>query len=306
MLRHRMVRSIAVLALVVGALGGCKAAIQQRAMDTTAEIMWRGKGAMEQEGDLDLARAAIPSGIKTAESFYVANPGNRTVIRVLAAGYCGYAGFIQDDWEAAVTEKRFADAEAHAARAAKLFLRCHNYGLELLGEAWKRDIYGDAAGVEALLAKAKRSDAPALLWSAMGLGGAINMMMGDIAVVAHLGKVQAMLERVVELDEGVENGLAHVLLGSIFCGRGEALGGEPARGAAHFDRALELTDGRLLLAKVFRARFCAVAVQDRAAFHAQLVEVMQTSPDIWPEQRLANAIARHKARRYLAHEEEWF
>ena len=54
------------------------------------------------------------------------------------------------------------------------------------------------------------------------------------------------------------------------------------------------------------ARRYAVAVQDRALFHKSLVEVLETDPAIWPDQRLANEIAHRKAKRYLKREKEWF
>ena len=44
----------------------------------------------------------------------------------------------------------------------------------------------------------------------------------------------------------------------------------------------------------------------KAKFRKTLVEVLQTDPAIWPEQRLANEIAHRRARRYLKQEKEWF
>jgi hypothetical protein len=85
-----------------------------------------------------------------------------------------------------------------------------------------------------------------------------------------------------------------------------ALGGDPARAAAHFRRAAAVTRGRFLLVKVILARRYAVAVQDRALFHRALTEVLATDPAVWPAQRLANEIAHRRARRYLKQEKEWF
>ena len=69
---------------------------------------------------------------------------------------------------------------------------------------------------------------------------------------------------------------------------------------------MEITQNKFLLAKVFYARRYAVAVQDKALFRKALVEVLQTDPAVWPEQRLANEIAHRRARRYLKNEKEWF
>jgi hypothetical protein len=84
------------------------------------------------------------------------------------------------------------------------------------------------------------------------------------------------------------------------------MGGNPEQGRRHFERAIEVTGGRFLLAKVYLARDYCRTVQNRELFHKTLVEVLQTDPAIWPEERLANEIAHRRARRYLKLEKEWF
>jgi hypothetical protein len=276
------------------------------ALNTTAEIMLRAKGGMEQESDLQLARDALPGSVKTAEAFRVANPRNRDITAVVMMAFCGYAGFLQDDWEVAVAAKRFDEARRVADSAARIFLRCVNYGLVLLGPSWQEQLYGPIDGVRALLNKTDKSHVQALMWTAMGLGGAINMMQGDVRVVAHLSKVELMLQRVVDLEPTYEHGTAHMLLGAIYCGRAQALGGEPARGKQHVAAAISVRNGNYLMPRVLMARYCAVATQDRQLFHQTLLEVLRTSPAVFPEQRLANEFAHYKARRYLRQENEFF
>jgi hypothetical protein len=62
----------------------------------------------------------------------------------------------------------------------------------------------------------------------------------------------------------------------------------------------------MLLAHVFWGRFVGKSTNDRKLFHDQLVQVLQADPAIWPEQRLANEVARRRARRYLSHEKNLF
>jgi len=45
---------------------------------------------------------------------------------------------------------------------------------------------------------------------------------------------------------------------------------------------------------------------DKRALLAQLKQVLETPPSVWPEQRLANEVAHRRARRYLSHEKELF
>lgn len=298
-------RAPVIIAALV-ALSGCGKTIQKSALNTTADIMWKASMAMEQEPDLELARAATGPGIKQAEGMFIANPNNSKLRRLLARGYCGYASFVQDDWEVATTEKRFDDAEHLADRGSALFLRCVSYALMSLGDGWKQDLFGPEDAVKARLAKVGKGHATDLLWTAIGLGGAIQMMMGNMEAVAQLSKVELLLTRVIELDDGDDAAMAHAILGSVQCGRSVANGGEPDKGKANLEAATVLTGGKMLMAKVLLARHCAVNTADRELFRSALLDVLTTDPAVWPEQRLANEFARHKARRYLKHEKDFF
>jgi hypothetical protein len=111
---------------------------------------------------------------------------------------------------------------------------------------------------------------------------------------------------VLELDETFYNGGAHLALGLMAVALPPALGGQPAEGKAHFERALAITKGKFLMIQVMYASRYGVATGDEKFFHDELVEVLNTSPAIWPEERLANELAYARAKRYLAHEKELF
>jgi hypothetical protein len=60
------------------------------------------------------------------------------------------------------------------------------------------------------------------------------------------------------------------------------------------------------MGKVLYARYYATVVQDRDLYVRTLKEVLATPGSIWPEQRLANELARRRAARYLAQVDELF
>src|SRR5690606_21164729 len=92
--------------------------------------------------------------------------------------------------------------ELHAGRATKANFRCMNYALELLGGDWKQAILGDVEAVRRKAAGVGEGAArDALMWTAIGLGGAINFNRDDIALVSQVPKVRVLLERVVAIDE---------------------------------------------------------------------------------------------------------
>ncbi|HET6614029.1 MAG TPA: TRAP transporter TatT component family protein [Kofleriaceae bacterium] len=283
------------------------------ATNTTADVMVRAQPAMQQESDYDLAKAALPGTLKTIEGFHIANPENEKLVGLLAEGFCQYGtGFVQDDWEAAFLAGDTDEAAHQAEHATKMFTRCLGYALELLGSSWQKNFYGDLDGVRTMVAAAGDDQRAGMLWAGIGLGSAINLNKTNIAMVAQLPKAKLVLERVVALDDAnppsdpARHALPHIALGTMYTAVSPAMGGKPELGKKHFLRAIEITGGKFLLAKVLYARFYGVISQNEDLFHKTLVEVLQTDPAIWPDQRLANEIAHRKARRYLKYEKEWF
>src|SRR3569832_2944314 len=96
--------------------------------------------------------------------------------------------------------------------------------------------------------------------------------------LAELPKVTAMLQRVVALDDAYEHGEAQLYLGILFSQLPPALGGRPEEGKAHFDKAIEYSHGRNLLAKVEYARNYARLVFDRVLHDRLLREVLDVDP----------------------------
>jgi hypothetical protein len=275
--------------------------------DSTADVLEVAAPAFNQEADVQLARDAAPGQLKTVEGFLLASPDNEKMIKLLAQGYCEYAfGFLEDDIERMTMAGQEEAAAPTVKRATGLYLRCMNYGLKLLGDDWQQAIYGAMPAFEAKVKRAGKDDVPGMFWTALGLASAININRDDIEIVAYLPMAKLLLERVVALDEGYHMGAAHMGLGLVYTSQGAALGGNPELGKKHFERAIALTGGKFLLPKVMYAYAYGTIVQNRKFFHDQLVEVLKTSPAIWPEQRLANELAHIRARRYLSHEAEWF
>jgi hypothetical protein len=306
-----MLRGSIAAAVVISSLSGCN--IQKLTVNTTSKVLVKAQPSIKQEPDYDLAARAIPASLKTVEGFHMVDPENKRLVKMLAEGYCQYAtGFIEDEWEIAELDKRFDEAEYQSQRATKAFIRCMGYGLELLGGDWKKALSGKNADFIKKVSGAGKDDRDGLLWVGVGLAGAINQNKDDIALVAHLAKARAIFERIAELDENDNDrdptlrALPHIALASMAVALSKAMGGDPVLGQKHFQRAMEITQHKFLLAQVFYARRYAVAVQDKALFEKALVEVLQTDPAIWPEQRLANEIAHRRARRYLKNEKEWF
>jgi hypothetical protein len=302
------------------ALSGC-IDTKKIAVSTTSKILVRGQPAVKMESDWTHASRALPGSLKTVEAFHIAYPDIGRLVAVLAEGYCQYgSGFIEDEWEVAYYDKDYDLAEEISGRATKMYVRCTNYALKMLGGKWKENIFGEFDTINEMITKAGNGKRDGLMWAGMGIASTINHNKDNMGMVAQLPTAKALLMKVVELDDkhnleaGIKRATPHVALGMLYAGQSPKLGGKPEKAKEHFNRAMELSIDpndpdkrvRFLLAKVFFAKQYGVIMQDREFFHKTLIEVLQTPPNIWPEQRLANEIAHRRARRYLSMEKEWF
>ncbi|MEJ7598138.1 MAG: TRAP transporter TatT component family protein [Kofleriaceae bacterium] len=283
-------------------------------VNTTSKVLLRAQPSLQQEADYELARQAIPGALKTIEGFWIVDPENPRLIRILTEGYCQYGtAFVEDDWEVAKFKKDLEQIEYHNTRSTHIFTRCLNYALTTLGPRWRKEIFGTPEVVAKLIKDTGHGQRFPLLFAGLALGSLINHNLTRIEMLAHLSTVQLMLERVVEIDakHGAPTNkshaaLPHVALGMLHTGRAKSMGGEPEKGKASFEQALAITDQKFLLARTLMAYRVGLAMNDRKFFHDELKKVLETPPSVWPEQRLANEVAHRKARRYLSKEKELF
>jgi hypothetical protein len=262
-----------------------------------------------KESDVELARLASPAQLKTADGFLVSSPTNELLLEVCAQGYVEYAfGFLEDDLDALPDDgKHDAERATLRARATDMYDRAFGYALRLVDDApLAAALKKDAASVEAAAQRLGRGKAPGLFFAGLALASAINLNRTDLARVVDLPKAVALVKRAHELDPKFYNGGAAMTLGTVYSAQGKAVGGDPDAAKRYFDEAIAASDGKFLLTKVMMARFYAVVVQDRPLFESTLKAVVAAPPDLYPDFRLANELAKRRAARYLAHAEDLF
>ena len=116
-----------------------------------------------------------------------------------------------------------------------------------------------------------------------------------MVAVADLPFAVALVERAVELDPAYFN---HAGLTFMAVVATSAPGADLEAALPLWERAIAATERHNLLLLVNMARTYAVKRQDRELYVALLREVLEAG-DVAPEMRLQNAIARHRAERYL-------
>jgi hypothetical protein len=127
----------------------------------------------------------------------------------------------------------------------------------------------------------------------------------DWSAVGELPWVQAAMERLLELDETHDDGGVHVYLGILNSLRPPALGGKPDVAQAHFERAIELSNGTDLSAKVEYARRYGRMMFDQD-LHDRLLEEVLAAPAEAPGRTLFNVLAKRDAEELLASSADYF
>jgi hypothetical protein len=135
--------------------------------------------------------------------------------------------------------------------------------------------------------------------------GWISAHRSDWNAVADMGRVEKIIQTIVRLDPGYRQGDPYLYLGTLATLLPEALGGKPELGKQHFERAIALSEGHNLMAKVMYAQNYARLKFDRELHDALLSEVLSASPD-YPGFTLVNTYAQQQAKQLMETADAYF
>jgi hypothetical protein len=274
--------------LVFLVLGGCSNIIRSQ----TNRLAGNLQSAIADQNDPETVRQGAPAYLLFVDGLIHDDPENVKLLLTGAKLYGTYAAAFVDD----------------APRARVLTARANEYGERALCSQNPNFCpalslpYDDFVRATARLSSA---DVPALYGWAAALAGRIQAQGDDWNAIADLPKVEVAMRRVIELDERFDDGGAHLYLGVLNTLRPPALGGKPEVARRHFERAIELSGQRNLMAKVLFARYYARLVFDRE-LHDRLLRQVLAAPTDDPGRTLSNTLAQSEARRLLATSDEYF
>ncbi len=284
-------KKIVVILLVALALSSC-ATIVGKATDTFAQNL--GSAVLNSE-DPATVRDGLPAYLLLLDGLIAGQkPGDKSNAGILLAAAQlngAYAGnFTQGD---AVRAKRLSKKSLDYARAAVCLS-----DIELCS-ALDKDI-------DAFIAVVNRDSNTALLYAlASSWAGYLQSNSEDWGAIADLPKVEALLMRVVSLDEKHERGLPYVYLGVINSLRPEGLGGKPEVGRAYFEKAIAISDGKNLYAKTALAQYYARLVFNQELHDRLLNEVINANPKAIGY-TLINTLAQDQAKQLLVSGKDYF
>ncbi|MFC1558602.1 TRAP transporter TatT component family protein [candidate division KSB1 bacterium] len=274
------------------AVSGCS--INKIAINATGSIIGYGMDALLEESDVAFAEQSAPANLKLLEGLIKADPENKHLL--ISASY-GFSSFSLAFLEGKDNE-----------RAKNFYERGKRYGLRILlqNEDFKSAFSQKADVFKESLKSFNKDDVPALFWTGFSWGNWINLSLDNPDAIADLSRVETLMERVRELDETFYYGGVHLFFGTIYGSRSRMLGGDVERAGKHFDRAIEISGGKFLIAYVYKARFYARPMMEEELFKGLLQKVIDTPGDVLPEQRLVNEVAKIKAKELFKNMNDYF
>jgi len=292
-----------IVIILVLLASGCARFAVNRVGDAMA-----GSGAtFASDNDPELIREAVPFALKLEESLLAESPEHRGLLLATTSGFTQYSyAFVQEDADELEATDLTA-ATAMRVRARKLYLRARDYGLRGLdvshhgfGKALQSD-------PKKAVRVARKRDVPQLYWTAAAWGAAISVSKDQPDIVADLPKVEALIDRALELDESFEHGAIHTFLISYEMARpGVKVEVAAARAKQHFERSMQLSGGQLASPLVAYAEAVCVQKQQRSEFEKLLKQALAMDVDQKPDWRLTNLVMQRRAKWLLSRTDDLF
>ncbi len=249
--------------------------------------------AMLNQDDPEVVADGAPAYLLMLDALILTYPENERFLLAGAQLYGAYAGvFAQDEAQA----KSMADKALEYARRA--LCEYDSDACDLVdgpADELKRGLtlHYDEDDVDIFYAYGAA-------WA-----GWIQANTSDWNAIAQVSKVKNLMEWVESYDEGYDNATVQVYLGVLTTQLPPSVGGKPEIGKAHFEKAIELSDGKHLMAKVLYAKQYARLMFEQELHDELLQQVIEADP--YAEGlTLINRLAQRQANRLLAESADYF
>ena len=248
--------------------------------------------AIADQDDPDTVRAGSPAYLLLMDGLIKDEPDDQTLLIGGAKLYSAYAAVFVEDPQRA---RRLTDKGRDYGRRAL----CLDAPAFCATQTLTHDAF------LAALQELDEDELPGLYAYATSWAAWVKARSAEPLALADVPKIDAMLARVVALDEAYEGGEAQLYLGILRSQIPPALGGHPEQGQAHFEKAIALSEGRNLFAKVEYARNYARLMFERDLHDKLLQEVLAADP-VAPGYTLGNVLAQQQARILLESSADYF
>jgi hypothetical protein len=279
-------------ALLIGifacTLSGCASLISSATSGFTESL----SASILNQDDPETAKAALPTFMVTIDSLLRNNPDDPDLLASGATLYASYGAIFADDEVRASRLTTRARRYASAAMCETYAPSCH----------WPDNSYDEfVASLDGI--KPKQSEF--LYTYGFASLAYLRAHSSDWNSLAELPQIEALFNRYLDISGDQVNGSVYTYMGILLTLRPPALGGEPERAREYFEKAIALTEGRDLSAKVEFARGYAKLLYERELHDRLLNEVMAADP-AYDGFTLSNVLAKEQAAALLAEADDYF
>lgn len=269
-------------------LSGCAALMSSAASGFANDL----SAAMLNQNDPEIVRDGAPAYMLLLDSMLESSPDDPDLLIAAAKMYATYGAVFAEEPERA--DRLTTRALNYAQRGV-----CNAYSQ---GCNWNTAIFVD---FEASLAGLTDKHAEMTYGYSLAALAYTLAHADDMNAFARLPQLEALLLRYVEISGSTVESDVYKYLGILLTLMPQSLGGRPEEARVFFERAIELTGGHDLSAKVDFAENYARALYDRELHDRLLNEVMSADPEV-PGYTLSNVLAQRSASELLASADDYF
>lgn len=249
--------------------------------------------ASYKQSDLRVIREGMPAYLMLMDGMIEAWPDNERLLIAAAQSYSSFASVFVADQDKEYAQLLYGRARAYALSA--LVKRGFKDPMKSTFEDFQKDVKA-----------CSKKDVPYVFWGAACWASWIMANLDSMEAMAELPRVELMMRRALELDEGFYYGGPHLFMGMWFAARPAIAGGDLKKAKGHFLKALDLGEGKFLMAYIYYAENYARRALDKDLFVSTLNKVLETPADCLPELTLLNTVAQKKAKELLHNADEYF
>ncbi len=249
--------------------------------------------SMLDNTDMILVEDALPAYLVMVDALILTYPKNSGYLATGAQLNSAYAGIFVADPERQQTISSKALDYARRASCLEVVSLCQ---IEQLSLDQQHEIM-------ASIHQERQAQWLHLLGSTWA--GWIQAHSSDWNAVAQLGRVEALLERQVQLAPGYNDAMGELYLAVLYSLLPPALGGQPERAQQMFETAIERSNGQNLIIKVFYAQQFARMMFDQELHDSLLERVLQAEVN-QGNLTLQNSYAQRLAAELLAESSSYF
>jgi hypothetical protein len=259
----------------------------------TATLLEEVARASYRQSDLRILREGMPAYLMLIDGMVQTVPDNEQLLIAAAQSYSSFASLFVEDQDKEYANLLYERGKQYALRS-----------LEMRG--FKKPLQRSFDDFKEGLKRLGKKDVPYIFWAATCWVNWIRLNLDSIEAISELPRVESLMKRALELDEGFYYGGPHLFMGIWFASRPKIVGGDLKKAQEHFLKALDLGQGKFLMAYVYYANYYARKMTDKDLFTSTLQKVLETPAETSPDLVLLNTVAKKQAKELLSRVGEYF